>query len=244
MNAKTAKWWLKNLIGNNYYGFKWITKRFAKRQSIIVNEYTDIMIEGFPRSGNTFAVAAFNFAQTIEFQIARHRHEAGHVMLAVELKKPVILIIREPMSAVVSLCIREEIDIDFAFKYYVDFYRKLTPLKSHIAVIDFYDVVIDMGGVIQKINTIFGTDFKLFKHNYKNVERVKSIVENMDRLEVDLYETHKNKGVNRSLSVAFPTESRNKIKMDMIEKIKKDMKYTILLNKAEQVYRMFLNDKL
>ncbi len=241
MNIKTVRWWIKNLIGNNYYGFKWIIKPYAKRQALIVNHDTDIVIEGYPRSGNTFAVAAFELAQGKALNIARHRHEAGQVILAAEMEKPILLIIREPLSAVVSLCIREQIDIGYAFKYYIDFYKKLLPLKENIVVVDFKEIITDMGAVIQKVNTRFDTKYQVFEHNNENVKKVKEIISELDRMEGILYMGGEKKDEDLSSRVAFPTESRNKIKSEITNSIISTGQYTVLLEKANNLYRQYIN---
>ena len=45
----------------------------------VLGPKTDIVIEGFARSGNTFAVAALTIAQTGPVSIASHLHAPSHV---------------------------------------------------------------------------------------------------------------------------------------------------------------------
>lgn len=46
------------------------------------------LIEGFPRSGNTFAVAAFDLAQARPVEVAHHGHASAQVIEAVRRTSP------------------------------------------------------------------------------------------------------------------------------------------------------------
>jgi hypothetical protein len=76
----------------------------ALRRGEVVDARTDIVIEGFPASANTFAVAAFRLAQEPRYmRIAHHTHVPAQVIEATRLGVPAILLIREPMQAVLSV---------------------------------------------------------------------------------------------------------------------------------------------
>jgi hypothetical protein len=241
MNFKELKFRAKNLVGNNFIGFKYITKKYAKRQFVIINEKTDITIEGYPRSGNTFAVAAFDYAQEKSISIARHRHESGQVIMAVKLKKPVLVICRKPIDAVVSLVIREGISVKYALQYYIEFYKKILPYNNHILFIDFKDVITDMGEVIEKINTKYKTDFSKFKHTKENVDQVKKKVVKMDKLEIKLFGGKTESTRNRTNKLGFPSKKRDQIKNNLKHDIINDTCYFKLLFESEEVYQKCLN---
>ena len=63
----------------------------------------NIVIEGFPRSGNSFALSAFAYAHPDCDNIATHLHVAANVMLGVKYGVPVMLMLRSPVDAVKSL---------------------------------------------------------------------------------------------------------------------------------------------
>lgn len=66
-----------------------------KYKNLLVNEDTDIVIEGYPRSANTFAVAAFEITQGKPVKIARHTHAVAQLKRATRLKKPTLVIINQ-----------------------------------------------------------------------------------------------------------------------------------------------------
>ena len=71
---------------------------------ISTNKDTQICIEGFPRSGNTYSVSAFKLANK-GIKISHHLHVPAQVLLAVQYQIPTIVVIRNPLDAVTSLLI-------------------------------------------------------------------------------------------------------------------------------------------
>ena len=71
-------------------------------QRLIFSE-TDVVIEGFPRSANSFALAAFRSVNQGGLRIATHVHSPAQVLYAVENDIPAMVLIREPDEAILSL---------------------------------------------------------------------------------------------------------------------------------------------
>src|SRR5918999_5771267 len=67
---------------------------------------TEIVIEGFPRSANSFAVAAFARAQGRKPKIAHHVHAPAQVIAAARAGIPAIVLIRNPEEAVLEYVIK------------------------------------------------------------------------------------------------------------------------------------------
>ena len=61
-----------------------------------VDDGTDVVIEGFPRSGNTAVFAAFSVAQPSEIRIAHHTHTPANAIAGVRRGLPVLVLIRAP----------------------------------------------------------------------------------------------------------------------------------------------------
>ena len=64
-----------------------------------------VVIEGFPRSGNSFARRAFIMAQDETFdvtRIAHHLHVPAQVIRAARWRIPTLVLIRRPKDAVLS----------------------------------------------------------------------------------------------------------------------------------------------
>ena len=79
-------------------------RRYGSR---VLGPDTDIVIEGFPRSANTFAVTAFELAQERPVTVAHHLHAAAHVVRAAQAGVPVIVLVRAPEDAIASVVARK-----------------------------------------------------------------------------------------------------------------------------------------
>ncbi len=134
---------------------------------------TELVIEGFPRSANTFAVTAFEMAQPAPVAVAHHLHSAGHVTAAVHRGVPALLLVRAPADAVVSSVMRKpSLDLAAVAGRYETFHRPLLPLLDHIEVAGFDQVTTDFGAVIDRVNARFGTRFARFQHTPENAAAV------------------------------------------------------------------------
>jgi hypothetical protein len=134
-----------------------------------------LVIEGFPRSGSTFARRAFIMAQNERFdktRIARHMHVPAQVVRAARWQIPTLVLIRKPKDAVSSFVIMDPISVDQALKYYISFYETVEKYRDAYVLGLFEEVTEDFGQVIKRINDKFGTTFLPFRHDEENVSKV------------------------------------------------------------------------
>lgn len=131
---------------------------------------TELVIEGYPRSGNSFSEAAFLHAQGRPVAIGHHTHAAGHVIGAARAGIPCLVVIRSPVEAARSLVQMEPglFDAGFALWEYCMFYRALIPVRPKIVLARFETVTTDFGTVIEALNARFGTGFAPFEHTPEN----------------------------------------------------------------------------
>ena len=145
---------------------------------------TAIVIEGFLRSGNTFSVAAFQIANGPELHVGRHLHGAPHVLRAVRLGLPTLVLIRQPRDAVLSYLVRRDtLTPHDAVLEYLDFYRTAWPVRDRFVVGLFDRVTSDFGAVLEQVNARFGTSFRRYDPTPENEARAFELVEEMNRLE-------------------------------------------------------------
>jgi hypothetical protein len=77
----------------------------------VVGAGTDVVIEGRPGCGNSFAREAMLLANP-GIRVASHVHSPAQVLEAIRLHKPVLVIVRDPLDAIVSEAARfEDVDI-------------------------------------------------------------------------------------------------------------------------------------
>lgn len=207
---------------------------FARDKEIgVVSRATEIVIEGFPRSANTYAYAAFVYAQRRNVRVAHHIHGAAQVSLAAKLNIPTILLIREPKSAVASLVVRDKsVNVGAALRQYLGFYRPVIALRGAVVVAPFENVIHHFGETIEEVNARFGTRFSVYERTTENEAAVAKIIDEMDR---------KDSGTpdGSALRVARPTVEKESQKAN-IESEFGSRRVATLLREAESLYERLM----
>lgn len=191
---------------------------------------TAIVIDGFLRSGNTFSVAAFTIANG-ELPIGRHLHGAPHILRAVRMGLPTVVLIREPADAVASYLIRRpSLTPADALLEYLDFYRTAWPARDGFVVALFDDVVKDFGAVTRRVNARFGTSFVPYEPTPDNERAAFALVEEMNRLECrgEVVETH----------VGRPSAERADRKREIQQQLR-EPRAARLLGQAEALFNRY-----
>lgn len=154
------------------------TVHWLKRDPLAVQPTTQLVIEGFPRSANTFAVWAFRQAQPDEVRLAHHLHYPAQVIRAAQWQIPTLVLIRNPQDAVLSLITRRPLlSVEQALRHYISFYKTAARHREAFVLGHFEEVIADYGAVIERVNEKFGTRFSIFEHTEENVEKVYSRIE-------------------------------------------------------------------
>jgi hypothetical protein len=205
--------------------------RPAKRETL-ARRSTAIVIDGFLRSGNTYSVAAFRVANGPGLHVAHHLHGGAHVLRAVRLGLPTVVLIRAPADAVSSYLVRRPtLTPDDALLEYLDFYRTAWPAREGFVVAPFELVVSDFGAVTDRVNERFGTSLARFDGEPESEQAAVALVEEMNRRECggDLVESH----------VGRPSAEREADKEAVRRRMQRPRTRRLLL-RAEQVHRDYL----
>jgi hypothetical protein len=164
---------------------------------------TELCIEGFLRSGNTFAVIAFQCAQPRVVSIAHHVHAAGAVIAAARMGTPTLVLIRPPEESVLSYVIRwPSLTIGQALRGYGRFYGPLVGYRDRFVVGRFEEVTSDLGAVVRRVNERFATDFVPYEPTAENERAVR---EELDRWDAN---TNLREGGPPDLGRGRPTEAK------------------------------------
>ncbi len=135
-----------------------------------------VVIDGYPRSANTFACDAFTVAQGHSLtdavakgyavKMGNHFHSPAQFALAKKYGVPAMLVLREPVAAALSWVVFTEGKLSAAdtLRHYVRFHEPLVAIADAFAVAPFEEVTSDFGKSIARLNAKFGTRFKLFDH--------------------------------------------------------------------------------
>jgi hypothetical protein len=148
----------------------------------VLNHSTQLVIEAFPRSANTFATVAFQISQPAPVRVAHHLHAPAQVIEAVRRQTPVLLLVRHPRDAVVSQVVRSPgISVRGALVAYERFHAHVLPVRAGCHVATFEQVTSDFGAVIRELNHRFGTDFGVFSHTDDAVAEVYRMIDDRAR---------------------------------------------------------------
>jgi hypothetical protein len=144
----------------------------------VVRPDTEIVIEAYPRSANTFSVAAFQMAQPRPVPVAHHLHAPIQLVEAARAGIPALGIVRPPSDVAASVTIRSpHVSLEQALEAYIRFYEPLAPYRDRCMVVPFEEVTSDFGAVIERLNGRCGTSFAPFQHTDENVRAVYALIE-------------------------------------------------------------------
>jgi hypothetical protein len=181
----------------------------ADPESGLVSSRTELVIDGFQGSANSFAESIFTRSQTRPVNVVHHTHAPVTIIRAAELGIPVLLTVREPESTVISLTSRwPYISIAQALESYIGFYTKLKPYAPHYVVSNFKLTTQHLDRVVQAVNAKFQRNFDL----------------------PDMDKAHRNRPDSNPEREALKQEKRNELNLN---------KNTQLLARANSLYQTF-----
>lgn len=169
-----------------YLGLLRLQRRNHWSKKWVVNRQTEIVIEGFPRSGNSFALSAFKQSNPDVAHIATHVHMPAQIIKAAHYGIPTIVLLREPIAAVCSMIAlsaqigdRGEVDeamtiadVKRLLHFYAEFYRRVYAVRDSFLFAPFQEVTKDFGRIQETINERFHTAFTPFDHTPENVKTI------------------------------------------------------------------------
>lgn len=160
----------------------WLYLPLAKRlhpdyENRFIEPDTELVIEGFGRSGSTFAVLAFESAQPGEVKTAHHTHAAAQVLVAASRGIPTLVIVRRPLEAALAHMVRRRIPARPALKSWIRYHERILPYLDRVVATPLECVSTDFGGVTRAINERFGTSFGVFEHTPENEVRLFELIE-------------------------------------------------------------------
>jgi len=148
----------------------------------VVDDTTQLVIEAFPRSANTFATVAFQLSQPAPVRVAHHLHAPAQITDAVRRGIPVLILVRHPRDAVTSQVIRSPgISLPAALSAYARFHERAASVRTECQIATFDQVTGDFGAVIHALNRRYGTNFGVFQHTGEAVAEVYRMIDERAR---------------------------------------------------------------
>lgn len=159
---------------------KWQEERDGcKPPSVVVSNETKVVIDGFPRSGNSFFVALMAVTQPPELSMSHHLHSAAHIKEGVNRGLPVIVIVRKPNQATLAYCAYDRnVPLKESLLDWISFYEQVLALPKKSYALAHFDKFIENGNdVINEINQTFDALLKNFNHTNSEISAKKYLEE-------------------------------------------------------------------
>lgn len=169
VNPLAKAYWSLRLEARWLVSTNRVTRRLAAidpkiQTGRIVGPKTEVCLEGYPRSANTFSIACL-WDSNPDIRTARHIHQPGQVLGAIRLGIPAGILIRNPVDAVVSRMAfsGNTVSSDLLIRHWIRFYKPLLePVKKDEALLfRFEDVIADPALVVRAFNERFDLDLAL-----------------------------------------------------------------------------------
>ena len=207
--------------------YPFLFKLKALRNDIKVRSVTtdtNLCIEGFQRSGNSFLVSVIG-SWNKDIKIASHLHSAAQVKKAIALNIPTILLIRHPLDSIASLItMNEDLSIGLALKCYTRFYKSIIPIRDQVVIAPFQTTTTVPHQLIQETNERYRSNFD---HKELGEASIKLIIDDAN--------------TNHSWDQApVPNVEKNKRKDTFKKKIKSNRHYLEAIN----VYNNLLSTRI
>ena len=200
----------KNFLGHEPIFLPILLRLTPLGTSRQITASTDLVIEGFPRSGNTFTTFAIEDASGHELTIASHVHQPCQIKLALARGLPTVLVVRDPVSALASYLVYDDrFSASTVIGEYCSYHRELVPYAERLLICEFDEITSHISSVIARINLKFSMQIPAFDEDPSNVERVLAQIERRHKL------VHP--GLDPVQSAASPQTDRRKITEQMRE---------------------------
>ena len=140
-----------------------------------INRKTELLIDAYPRSANTYATYGFLHCQKDPVNVSHHLHAPAAILYAAQHKIPTLTIIRDPFDACASiLAYLPDYGIEQAFRDYLNYYRAVRKSMPHAFVAKFETVTADLGKVIEALNAKYSRKYTVFSNTPEEIDAVRA----------------------------------------------------------------------
>jgi hypothetical protein len=128
---------------------------------------TDLCIEGYPSSGNSFSFALLRIAND-RLRIAHHCHSVANFRLALGYGVPAVCLIRDPEDAIASRLARFKGNLRSSVLEYIDFYDFALEHRDRLTIVTFEELTGNTAAFLERVAQASGQTFDL-----TDIERLK-----------------------------------------------------------------------
>jgi hypothetical protein len=143
-----------------------------------VSKRTQLVMDGYPRSGNSYARATFQYANGYELPISTHAHSHRMPELGAKRGIPTIVLIRDPRDCIASgRHFEPTVAVATQIAAYRRYYEPVFGFLDKVMIVSFAQVTSDMGAVIERCNARFGTSFVSYVSTPESEEAVVAMID-------------------------------------------------------------------
>jgi hypothetical protein len=159
--AHTTYLQVKHYIHGHPVLFPWIQKIRGADYGTFCGTETDLCIEGFQSSANSFVYNGFRILQP-DLDIAHHTHSIANVRRAFSFEIPVLILFRDPVDVIPSMSSRFHPSLKASVNRYIHFYRFVLRNSSKVILASFEEVTTDFATTIRRVEQQTEMDFETF----------------------------------------------------------------------------------
>lgn len=127
----------------------------------LVRPENGMVIDGFHRSANTYAVNSFLMANP-SVRVSAHLHSPLALYDAQRFGRPMVLLVRDPRECIPSfLQMEARVSPICAIEMYIQYYVATLKYLDHAVVADFPDTTGNFAEIIRRCNHKFGSQFSM-----------------------------------------------------------------------------------
>lgn len=200
-----------------------------------VSHDTDLVVEGFPRSGNTYAALGISLAQGRPIRVASHAHVPAQVKRAVRLGVPTVVAVREPAATVCSMAVADDHHrVRDLLGYWVHYHSQLVAVRDQIVVASFADITENLGAVVRAVNRRFGTDLASGTDDPATRDRIFAAID------------QKQRAIHHDLRFHASVPRPDPLRAEAKERRRHELEVTVdplLLDRARDLHRALVADR-
>lgn len=224
---------LKRIILNNmvlYWLWFYLVRKRKGLEATFFQRDTDVYIDGYPRSGNTFIIYLINRVLP-ELNVIHHLHAVAPIKIALLLGIPTLIIVRDPMECISSKYLKHfsmrgikfspEINDKLLNEFisgYLNYYSFVLKNRKRISLICFSELIKSPHLVLNQIK------------NYLNINQTIS-----DDALIRIRKSYK--GATNTMGSSLPNPTKEQFKFIVKNHITKSNKYLRIL----ELYKSITN---
>lgn len=233
-NQPEWRYMLRSQIGTNRQIFRFFYLLKNGLTNNLVSVGSDIVIEGFPRSGNSHLYNLLMSRSRSDLQIASHLHVIAQLSQGLRLRKPVVVVVRKPLDCVLSLMMMQRnLRLKTGLRLYIRYYEYVVEISDGILILDFEVIKKQPHVALDKIREYGGFRIDCRKFDIHELEKLKNTMK----------DTNREQGSNNPFSYGLPSSEKiaekKRLKNDLFAEINRQ---EALLTKAESFYRKLTSE--